>query len=849
MSDLIAEKIAEALRSRARLRPFVTELVERWESLRRHVDELITAATRARSEAAGLQPPRPIGRDIEDVLGRPSLREEALRQLRDDLAELLAGLRTVEARFNRETVNIGVIGEMNAGKSTFLRQIANLPSEVLPTWGLLATTASRSAIYHDPHRREAVVFLRTWKEFRRDYLLPYHKELFLTDPPTQSDDFSKYKYPTWSEYKKYASEHPDASDKPSLQESLNRLREASESFDSYRDLLTGDKSKKVVELDELAQYVAYPNPSASANAPSPAKDSVEKRLYLAVSHVDIFCDFGENAVTGLALNDMPGMGEHGLHLSRHFLHGLVDQVDVLLQVKRPRVQAGGFTEVDFQAQDHVHATRGVLPLRDFLLVVLNRDRAHLTDEQFDVALREVAKATSGTEVATLVGDVIDSTAVHEEIILPVLSHLASRLASMDQRVLDDILRRLGRPLEDTRDLGDLLVGEVARWRPQLPRRESLIHHAAKRTAENISRDLERLRDVYLSDVSEGRRDGDLDAAVAGATDQVRKWIDGGLGAGSKERWVEEVRPAIARDEPGEVKRRADVARREVARAFGHVERSLGDAIAQQRDEVASIFRKHLHPDLVPDTADALEKLLEAARKDGLAAMIGVLEDYLPGLSDPSGRSPHRQLYLTTCHPIIRRIHWHDVFTEIYADLPSPVRTSVANPTADIIETIATEVLENFTPVPSTAAQPAVHELRVRLEILLRRLRENPAALPTEIAAIPSAGLRGDELVERAYSALTTSVEKALEDLGRRLGEESRRVVVLLFAAIDAFFDSFAGIPEIVEELVELCTPMADSVWPEISDHRLASLAQRLSELTESAQGLVAGADAISLTAL
>ncbi len=97
------------------------------------------------------------------------------------IAALTPDIAAVHARFHRSTVNIGVVGQVAAGKSMLLRTTTGLGEVVIPSGGLKSTTAVRSRILHSPGRADAQVLLRTWEGFRDGYLQPLHDDAGLMD--------------------------------------------------------------------------------------------------------------------------------------------------------------------------------------------------------------------------------------------------------------------------------------------------------------------------------------------------------------------------------------------------------------------------------------------------------------------------------------------------------------------------------------------------------------------------------------------------------------------------------------------------------------------------------------------
>lgn len=175
MTD-VRERITAALESRRANQGRIDRLYDAWVALTRAVDTLTGTITETSARISGLEQRAAEGLTAGDWgIG-------ALHKLRDEIAELTPDIAAVRARFHRPTVNIGVVGQAAAGKSTLLRTITGLDEVVIPSGGLKPTTAARSRIQHSPGREDATVMLRTWEEFRDGYLLPLHTDAGCEDP-------------------------------------------------------------------------------------------------------------------------------------------------------------------------------------------------------------------------------------------------------------------------------------------------------------------------------------------------------------------------------------------------------------------------------------------------------------------------------------------------------------------------------------------------------------------------------------------------------------------------------------------------------------------------------------------
>ena len=141
-SDL-TDRIAQLLRARKDRLPRVMAEIGRW----RQVDTDLAA----------------LGGALADLRRHPTVSEEDaadlviphLLELRASIADVIDLYSAVEARFSRDTVNIGVSGSARVGKSTLLQSVSGLSDQQIPTGRDIPVTAVRSRIYHSPRERMA----------------------------------------------------------------------------------------------------------------------------------------------------------------------------------------------------------------------------------------------------------------------------------------------------------------------------------------------------------------------------------------------------------------------------------------------------------------------------------------------------------------------------------------------------------------------------------------------------------------------------------------------------------------------------------------------------------------------
>jgi hypothetical protein len=523
-----AARIAAILDERRRLLPAIRADVVRWRTVDEQLATLAAAVEALRTHAT-------TPAELRDALALP------FADAREGTAAAVRLLRVLEARFARDTVNIGVSGQARVGKSTLLQSVSGLGDDQIPTGQALPVTAVRSRIFHAPDLRRATLRLHTFDSFVTEVVAPYHAELDIAGLPATPDEFRGWVYPKSEDGPVDLSQPPGSpalnggaarveglrlTAAPSWVTMLNRLRAMQASFPTYAAELTG--GERVVPLEELRPWVAYPT-NAQEQAPGP----VERR-YLAVRDVRIDCPFPHAQVRHLGIVDLPGLGEFAARADQHHVGGLQNEVDAVLMVKRPVEGMAYWGDADARALDLIDSARGFADRRDFVFLVLNTGD---TAEALVTALRDHIRGQVNSGVAdqffrVLETDAADTADVFAHVLSPVLDHLAARMPAMDADTLAGtrgelraIAQRIGVLLSD---LGRALAsvaqatGSVAEDLDQ----------RARRLRQDLSGALVGLVSQLRAQARAVGEDQDYTDAVEHAYAATRTWIADGLGTGS-----------------------------------------------------------------------------------------------------------------------------------------------------------------------------------------------------------------------------------------------------------------------------------------------------------------------------
>jgi hypothetical protein len=799
----IRASIAAALDSRRAQREPIGKLQTAWLALMESVETLVSTVGETGMRFAALrQPTAEQAMAAREIEAEPGAAE--IRDLRQAIAALTPDLVAIRNRIDRDTVNIGVIGRAKAGKSTLLRTITDLGEEAIPSTELNPTTAARSRILHSPGRADAEITLLTWDEFRDGYLAPLHRDAGCEGPVPQTPDaFAGHNY---EDLQKFSHEENRDEGLLSKQKFLERLHNAQDSFPSYRPLLTGPERKLTIDhLAGLRPYVAYPLDAADGHRP-----------YHAVRDVRIYCAFPEVDVENLMLVDLPGAGEAGLDIDRQFLQDLKNEVDVLLQVKRPGPNDAYFGDADWEILDLANEARMGVDKHDFVGVVVNTDPAHLEPAYVSNAIEQTLKITERNDLRLLVGDVASAAEVREQILGPVLQGLADRLAVMDHAAASTALTRASDVAKRAIALSDRLARQARRWGAFVPDEDQALGTKAKELRNEVAKALDSLRKEYDQRVQDGEVVQEIDEGITHAKQRLLAWADAGFGYGDLRQWLAVIEPSMVAD-PGETRDdQCTMARQKIREEFSRVDGSIATTVGRLQHAVAGLLRQHLGVTLVPDGEQPLHALVQQAQQQRLETLRSALQELMEFRT-------YGNIFLRVGRPIVSEISATRMHLPVAGDVSGPVTVTGRRQARGALWKESVKTIGR-----AAGGGPAVDAAFMAADVAT-------AAVPVIAGMIGNVPLT-DDSAAGLHETLTEAFRQAVDEIEERMREEARGLTEVLASVTDQFFDRFAHTPGIEEEFERLCGPVRRELWRDVFDGRTTELMAALDQVARAAAG-------------
>jgi energy-coupling factor transporter ATP-binding protein EcfA2 len=370
-------------------------------------------------------------RAIDDIAKYRVVLQEQAKEI-SDLVE----------RFNRKTLNIGVLGDTGRGKSTLLETISGIDPKFLPTGGGRACTVARSTIRNGSTTKVKVVF-HSEQSFAEEIIKPFYEKLgfsvlsvsirsWITSPlPELSEVFKKditkvnIHHHLDSFYKKYAR--------------------------NYQDKLKGNDLK--IQPEDISKYVSHIF-DEEGNLTNPE--------CLAVKEVQITQPFRNPDVGLITLVDMPGLGTFRAADEELMIQTLGNMVDVALFLLRPAARAE-ISPSDTELYNKVKQNLGFAERRTY--IVLNKDNGNLNNCKI-IKARIQNSENSGYKLSCVDALIADCKAyedVDSEVIKVVLKYLELEITKLDKQYAKETI-------EETKKNLDLLKASLTKVR--LPYGES-----------------------------------------------------------------------------------------------------------------------------------------------------------------------------------------------------------------------------------------------------------------------------------------------------------------------------------------------------------------------------------------
>ncbi|MEO3854062.1 hypothetical protein [Acrocarpospora sp. B8E8] len=424
-----------------------------------------------------------------------------VRELIDKVALERAALNRALARLRRMTINIGVVGRARQGKSRFLQSLTGLTNREIPDGSGGFCTGVPSTIRHFDGHTYADVYYHSERSFVDEILGPYYDKYGLGARPVSARAFGVEPLPALP---------ADRASMATAVSAYGHLRDYHTAFSAYGNLI-GHSSPERVGDDMIRGFVAQDD-----------LDGKPQHTFRAVRHVEISTKFKQSDLTGIAVIDLPGLGDTNLGDSRVLLAALKDDVDLVLFVRRPNPEGDDIHEFDVELYGIAQSALPEIAMERRAFMILNHRESV---DQDNLASAQAFQAGLGKSVIRVAGSYIADCSKTDEVIAafdPIVDYLVDNLESLDEAIITERLRRVAEIDQEVR----LLAGQS----PVVPQfahlgdvSENKFDDLFDQTYDNLTGAIVRLVDKFRAD-----RDAP-DSALAKAVAAVIKRVKEGDG--------------------------------------------------------------------------------------------------------------------------------------------------------------------------------------------------------------------------------------------------------------------------------------------------------------------------------
>ncbi len=388
--------------------------------------------------------------------------EECKRKIKTALEEC----EKVYKRFNRESINIAVIGKARVGKSEFLKSISNLSNYVIPAFSETDCTGAVSIIENKPGvKLEAEFTFKTEAQMVAivqtylDKIIPDEQNRIVVRNMYQIRDLDL----------------DEVNNRKIHGRAENNLVPYLAKFvEHYEDWASLIKQQSLVLYDEkeIQEYVAQNNGKKEGDG------KVSFYKYLAVDTCKISCTFDYQEAGKITLVDTVGFEDNAIGIEDELIKVVNDKSDAVVFVLFPLDGAGGGVPAkisDIYSKIEKSCTGKNLDKWLFWLInhAPNHPKTPNPIEFCEQALKTLDVNSWSGEIRKIV-DVSNQNGVREDFLIPLLNTLMSNLDDIDnlyledmKSVLSEVQKEYGSFCSAAKKLMTSKLGSAANLHPQM----------------------------------------------------------------------------------------------------------------------------------------------------------------------------------------------------------------------------------------------------------------------------------------------------------------------------------------------------------------------------------------------
>lgn len=320
----------------------------------------------------------------------------------------------LEKRFNRDTINISVVGRAGQGKSRLLQSISGVENDIIPADTGGDCTGAKSTIANADGPMHARIRFYTEQEII-DQVNGYLNKIGTSFSVGSISQIPSIPIDTITV-------------STTTQESLlEHLKKYVEHYDEYSKAL--GQEMVITVRDKIRYYVAQY---------ATGDPNTHYYAYLGVKEVTIYTPFPTADAGKIMLVDTIGLGDTSMNLEEKMLDTLANDSDSAIVVRKADAQRDGIKNEDNQLYDMLAKALGDSGLEYWLFYVVNSCAALNNIKTGEILLEALKnKQQSGAQQFADVKlvDCANEDEVREKLLLPMLNFLATNLTHVDNNLM------------------------------------------------------------------------------------------------------------------------------------------------------------------------------------------------------------------------------------------------------------------------------------------------------------------------------------------------------------------------------------------------------------------------------
>ena len=357
---------------------------------------------------------------VDDPTFSTRIQDASTNNVSEKINECIAECERLYKRFNRDTINISVVGLARQGKSCLLQSISKLPNSVIPASDGGDCTGTTSIICNKPGVNYAYADIYYFKPDEiLEHVKRYIKAIGLNTFVAGYESIPDLKNTLVKDY-----DNGLKSKMTSKQKCLFiHLRKYIEHFSEYNNCVIKGHEENVPQ-DEIRRYVAQYD-----------ENGINTYSYLAVKEVRIYTEFAFSDAGKIVMVDTIGLGDTSLGIEEKMLETLRNNSDASFMVRLAAKTGDHWSSEDNRLHGLVEQAMGKEMLDKWLYLVLNTSDA-LGNAKSTEVIENGVNSLNLHFAGVIKVDCKNPEEVQTKLLTPTLKYLSTELEKVDSELME-----------------------------------------------------------------------------------------------------------------------------------------------------------------------------------------------------------------------------------------------------------------------------------------------------------------------------------------------------------------------------------------------------------------------------